>query len=596
MIPMAQALVEVAQEHFAFFSATEQGTDKEEKDEVELAADVGSQDHGDRLTKLEHTMEKLAAAIEMLASPRRPSALRKGQTDPSMRVEFADGVAGAMSSSSTMKRPTSKAKATSSQKGLETMYPHLDAGVVQAALQANVPVTQLEQMEKMMASNVKAKKVKDMNPQVTLDPLSEADPLDEDDGPEEEQEGVGSQDGLDPVSRSLVKLTGIMELLASDKKKGPGSKLDQALDAVGSLWCRWNAAWLRKEECFSEEIAEDDIFREPIRDFASGGAFDVRGPSEPDLGARPSTHWPQRKSMGRVQVKDWSIPIYGSLGMVHGRCARQLDCRQHSKGEMHSRAAPFADRSSIDRPWKLVVCFGAQSGAVAALCGVIPTPASKCPTWRAAFLKAFRLKMVGHHDRLPQGPGRFHHSKEDDWKAVEGEGRDRWCNRRAMEEKKAQSKSQGCRSSRRINCMRDGGSPSNSRPMHGTDDADGSSRFDPPGAKASTIKVGSFLNSLPRLLLKTRCGLTDFLRSLVMTPQLKDSSTSMRSSTTWPMPVPFPEVFRPGAHGRVSFEETGLHAGGSHGLAGAWHAAGGPSNASPWSEAFFSAMVSSQDA
>lgn len=234
VIPMAQALVEVAQEHFAFFSATEQGTDKEEKDEVELAADVGSQDHGDRLTKLEHTMEKLAAAIEMMASPRRPSALKKGQTDPAMRVEFADVAAGAMSSSSTTRRPTSKAKAMSGQKGLETMYPHLDAGVVQAALQANVPVTQLEQMEKMMASNVKAKKVKDMNPQVALDPLSEADPLDEDEGPEEEQEGAGSQDGLDPVSRSLVKLTGIMELLASDKKKGPGSKLDQALDAVGS--------------------------------------------------------------------------------------------------------------------------------------------------------------------------------------------------------------------------------------------------------------------------------------------------------------------------------------------------------------------------
>ena len=81
---------------------------------------------------------------------------------------------------------------------------------------------------------------------------------------------------------------------------------------------------------------------------------------------------------------------------------------------------------------------------------------------------------------------------------------------------------------------------------HGTDDVGSSRRFDPPGANASTIKVASFLNSLPRLLMKTRCGLSDFLQSLVMTHELADSSTSSRSSI-WPMPIPFPEVFLPGS-------------------------------------------------
>ena len=99
--------------------------------------------------------------------------------------------------------------------------------------------------------------------------------------------------------------------------------------------------------------------------------------------------------------------------------------------------------------------------------------------------------------------------------------------------------------------MSGGSRPPVVQPMQDTDGAGCSSRFYPFGAKASTIKVGSFLNSIPRLLLKTHCGLTDFLRSLVMTPRLKDSPTSTKSSTTWPMPVPFPEVFRPGAHQRV---------------------------------------------
>ena len=84
-------------------------------------------------------------------------------------------------------------------------------------------------------------------------------------------------------------------------------------------------------------------------------------------------------------------------------------------------------------------------------------------------------------------------------------------------------------------------------PMHGTVGADVAKGIDPPGSKASTIRVASFLNSIPRLLMKTQCGLSDFLRSLVTTREQEDGSTSTMSSI-WPMPIPFPEVFRPGAN------------------------------------------------
>ena len=65
-----------------------------------------------------------------------------------------------------------------------------------------------------------------------------------------------------------------------------------------------------------------------------------------------------------------------------------------------------------------------------------------------------------------------------------------------------------------------------------------------PGASASTIKIPSFLNSLPRWILSTRCEFQGFLRSILMNPGKKDAPTS--SASVWPLPLPYPEVFRRG--------------------------------------------------
>ena len=67
-----------------------------------------------------------------------------------------------------------------------------------------------------------------------------------------------------------------------------------------------------------------------------------------------------------------------------------------------------------------------------------------------------------------------------------------------------------------------------------------------PGEGASTVHVPAFLNSLPRWLMKTKCSLQSFLRSILKNARGSTSSTSGTSST-WPMPVPFPEAFRSGA-------------------------------------------------
>ena len=72
-----------------------------------------------------------------------------------------------------------------------------------------------------------------------------------------------------------------------------------------------------------------------------------------------------------------------------------------------------------------------------------------------------------------------------------------------------------------------------------------------PGSAASTIKVPAFLNSLPRWLLSIPCGLQSFLRSILKNPGRNGRSTCTTTST-WPMPVPFPEVFSKGAAGNVA--------------------------------------------
>ena len=66
-----------------------------------------------------------------------------------------------------------------------------------------------------------------------------------------------------------------------------------------------------------------------------------------------------------------------------------------------------------------------------------------------------------------------------------------------------------------------------------------------PGAEATTIRVRAFLNSMPRWLLRTRCSLQSFLRSILMMPW-RDFGLTSKAGSTWPLPLPFPEVFSAG--------------------------------------------------
>ena len=70
-----------------------------------------------------------------------------------------------------------------------------------------------------------------------------------------------------------------------------------------------------------------------------------------------------------------------------------------------------------------------------------------------------------------------------------------------------------------------------------------------PGERASTVKVASFVNSLPRWILKTRGSFSNFVRSMLLMPEKSERpSTSTFKLPIWPMPVPYPEVFKQGGH------------------------------------------------
>ena len=72
-----------------------------------------------------------------------------------------------------------------------------------------------------------------------------------------------------------------------------------------------------------------------------------------------------------------------------------------------------------------------------------------------------------------------------------------------------------------------------------------------PGTRAATVNVEGFLNSLPRMLLQTNCGLQSFLLTIVNRPHGSSPVTS-KPGCTWPCPLPYPEVFGKDVASKVS--------------------------------------------
>ena len=224
LLPMAQALVEVANEHFAFFSADGGATDPSMTgDDVDGApldeADAGSPsraliDMESRVAKVEDTMMDVLGELKKLTRSTKVSGNRQPmKTAPKIK-------------------PGKQATSSTTPAGVAASFPLLDPGVVTAALQAGIPPENLQQMQALIGHGTKATKVKDMGKPLQPDPLSEDDVEHLEEADAEEEYGL---DGKDPVAASLTKLTSLMQILTDDKvKRASTSKLEQALDGGAS--------------------------------------------------------------------------------------------------------------------------------------------------------------------------------------------------------------------------------------------------------------------------------------------------------------------------------------------------------------------------
>ena len=167
MLPYSHGLVQVAQDHFAFFSAEEgDGQQDQELPGEEPGVEDRDQESGlgrddsSRIDKLEQMMADLTSSVGQIAQ--KMQVQKRGPAEQSVPKE-------------PLRPPALRPSAISSKRAAapRVTFPSLDQGVVQAALRAGVSSDNLAEMERLISQNTKARKTSDLAAKVTLDPLSE---------------------------------------------------------------------------------------------------------------------------------------------------------------------------------------------------------------------------------------------------------------------------------------------------------------------------------------------------------------------------------------------------------------------------------------
>ena len=249
LLPFGPALVDVAQEHFAFFSPSELEQRRQEEgipDGAEDAQEVldgeplRAEEYGSvlesRMAKMEDMLFALNSTVESLAK----SAKAAGA--PATATPKRKAVATAKATPKSTARQTGKAPAkrpgattTSSPSARAPSFPGLDGSVVRAALQAGVPESSLREMQRLVSQPGKTAKTKDLNPNVVpMDPLSEDEELQL--VHQEEDAGLGEETSKpSPGSGALERLATIVDLLTEEKRrKATSTQLENALEATGA--------------------------------------------------------------------------------------------------------------------------------------------------------------------------------------------------------------------------------------------------------------------------------------------------------------------------------------------------------------------------
>ena len=310
---------------------------------------------------------------------------------------------------------------------------------------------------------------------------------------------------------------------------------------------RWNISGDFKEECSSALSPAQCLAEEPGGHSHDHRALDVRGPFESDPGPGLSSGWTECKSVGGVSQQDLQLQDQRILRMVLGRHSGRLDCGPAFSSQSTSLLSTATAGPVFNRSRQLELGFRAQPGDGTTYDGVSRAPTAQCPRWRKSFQQTPRSAVGGNMLGSSERTGGVRHEEASPGKDLRQE-QQRRCRRgeygRCEAPPKGQAKSQGGISSRE-----------SKRDLNGPDGPSGSEPFVPvtklPGSGAATIRVYGFLNSLPRLILQSSRPFRDFLLAIVQQPSGESTCTSAPSSSTWPCPLPYPEVFKRRASSRV---------------------------------------------
>ncbi len=177
--PLASPLVELANDHFAFFSAAEE--------------EYGEGGLEESMNKMEETLEAVRASLVSLG----------GKTG---------GVKGG---------PTPKARPS---------FPGLDQGVVNSAIQAGIGQDQLEKLSSLLTKPNRMEENGRRPKETIKDVLSESEAEEEELVPAEEEEGKDA--GRGPVEKAVVQLTRLVSDLSKQRSKKTG--LEGLLERVES--------------------------------------------------------------------------------------------------------------------------------------------------------------------------------------------------------------------------------------------------------------------------------------------------------------------------------------------------------------------------
>ena len=529
LLPSADALVAVAQEHFAFFSAEETGPGTRYPAHPRSSGS-GAPDLETRMTRMEDTMIEINRTLQNL-SP------LIGKTTPPVL------------------QPSSKKSSVPSKAGLGKErakgqdYPGLDSAVVTAALQAGVPETSLREMQKLIGGNPRAQKLGDLTSHAKrADPLSEDDE-DEPDVVVPQEAGECGSAKLSPIEQNLTHLTSIVEMLAEERKRVMGrNKLEAALDHAGPVSLEGSAYVWWEAKCSSSKSIALDVFRESQRDLPVDREAHVRRSTQSDFASRYESSFNECSKLGGVQVTDRQLQVNrvcglvdcGHIGLAHGgRCG---------KGKSKGIASPV-DVGSECRSRQLDFSCRAWFGARTTVLNACHSPRSVDRRWGATFLTAAGSQVGRNQPQPLERHRRLLAEKELSRQDAEGQRFGRWWKQHGVglkKETEGKSQEQGSFG------FLEPAEPNGARELKGGKvrrevavDASGAKPL--PGTTAATVRLPAFLNSLPRWLLKIHCGLRGFLRSIIQTQGARMISTS--STSIWPMPLPYPEVFTSGSHG-----------------------------------------------